>query len=169
MKCEICNNNEAIVHVQQIIGNEEINVHICEKCAFEKGISNNPSDALDVSLKDLVAGLVDLSILKRRKDVSTCPGCETSIKNIRKKGALGCPQCYSVFQKEISRLVEEECEDTQYTGRLPVNIENQKKLLENQTNLQHDLEAAIANEDYEKAAMIRDQLSKLEQKREQFL
>ncbi len=52
MKCQLCNNNEATVHLTEIINNKVSKLHICEECAREKGQEMESH----FGLSDLLAG-----------------------------------------------------------------------------------------------------------------
>ena len=37
MLCEICNQNEANIHITHLVDGEPKNMHVCESCAKERG------------------------------------------------------------------------------------------------------------------------------------
>ena len=38
MLCDHCGENEAIIHLTQIVNNQMSTFHLCERCAAEKGL-----------------------------------------------------------------------------------------------------------------------------------
>ena len=44
MKCDICKNKEATIHIQEVVNNNIKSLHICEKCAKSYGLKNELID-----------------------------------------------------------------------------------------------------------------------------
>ena len=160
-ECDICQKNKATIHLQQIMGSKEINLHICDDCALENGISRD-NDKIEVSLSGLFAGLVDVDGDLQRKKNRTCPTCGLTIKGFRKDFRPGCPDCFEVFSSEIHQYYEDHGILTGYEGKLPKKLEIFRKFFLRRQKLTDDLEKAVNNEEYEKAAEIRDRLKELE-------
>lgn len=162
MKCELCGKRESVVHVQQAIGNESLDIHLCEVCAHEKGISKR-SDAVDLSLTHLLTGLLDL---KREGDMGEesgeCPTCGMVIAEFKKDGRLGCPDCYASFASHIRSVHKRLSGATRHRGKLPKTLLSYKELLVDKERLKTQLSDAVSQEDYETAAVIRDQIRALE-------
>lgn len=157
-KCEICGDQDAIIHVQQIIGNEIIDLHLCGECAGEKGISAN-NDKIELSLANLFDGLLATRESgKRRTENAECPECGTKLKDLRKKGRVGCTECYSVFRREINRYLENMSGSARHTGKIPKQLLRFKKILIDREVLKNRLKDAVDREDYETAAVIRDKI-----------
>ncbi|ORC34447.1 hypothetical protein B4O97_12455 [Marispirochaeta aestuarii] len=159
MKCELCNENDAVIHIQQIVGNEAKEIHLCEKCAHENGISSN-SDKIELSLNELLNGLIDFSSRPRRQD--TCPTCGGRLKDFRKSGMVGCADCYTTFRDEIVSYLEESVGTVKHAGKYPKKLQAYKTLLVDKEILKKRLEEAVAGEDYETAAGIRDRIQSIE-------
>ncbi len=159
MKCELCKENDAVIHIQQIVGNEAKEIHLCEKCAHENGISSN-SDKIELSLNELLNGLIDFS--SRPKGQDTCSTCGTRLKDFRKTGMVGCSDCYTSFRDEIVSYLEESVGTVKHLGKYPNKLKAYKALLVDKEILKKRLEEAVAGEDYETAASIRDRIQSLE-------
>lgn len=159
MKCELCKENDAVIHIQQIIGTETKEIHLCEVCAHENGISSK-SDKIELSLNELLNGLIDFS--PRTKQQGRCSTCGTRLKEFRKSGTVGCPECYSSFREEIVSFLEEIAGTVQHKGKYPKKLQAYKALLVDKEILKKRLEEAVSNEDYETAAALRDRISYLE-------
>ncbi|MBK1831132.1 UvrB/UvrC motif-containing protein [Verrucomicrobiaceae bacterium R5-34] len=97
----------------------------------------------------------------RQLGTGTCPGCGFAFDDLKKTGRLGCSQCYQFFREEIKHNLGGMHKDTCHVGRVPAGMmeafQNKQKI----DQLQQEMNGAIANEDYEKAAALRDQLQKL--------
>lgn len=162
--CDICQKNKATIHVQQIMGNREVDLHICDECAFENGISRE-DDKIEVSLAGLFAGMLDIQGDLVRAKVAECPSCGMTVKQFRKDLRPGCPGCFSAFDKEIKLFFQERGMDSPYSGRLPKKLQAFRALYQKKLSLQEELKTAIGNEEYEKAAEIRDRLKGLDEDR----
>jgi len=162
MKCELCGKREAVIHVQQAIGNESLDIHLCEVCAHEKGISER-SDKIDLSLTQLLTGLLDLKREGEEGEESgECPTCGMIVSEFKKDGRLGCPDCYASFASHIRRVHKRLSGAIRHRGKLPQSLLSYKELLMDKERLKTQLHDAVSQEDYETAAVIRDQIREIE-------
>ncbi|MBN1686986.1 MAG: UvrB/UvrC motif-containing protein [Spirochaetales bacterium] len=161
MLCELCGKREALVHIHQAIGNETIDIHLCETCAHEKGISRR-SDKVDLSLTQLLTGLLDLKRGEGTEEATECPTCGMSVADFKKDGRLGCPDCYTSFASQIRSIHKRLSGMMWHRGKLPQKLVTYKELLVDRERLKTRLDDAVSREDYEAAAVIRDQIRSLE-------
>lgn len=164
MKCEICGEHDAIIHIQQIIGNDKLDFHLCEDCAKKKGISKG-KEKLELSLPELLAGLIDLKDFEEDSggEKKTCPNCGTSRDDFKKSGKIGCVECYNTFNKDIVRMLRKLSGTSRHKGKYPSRLKSYKSFLIDREILKQKLEEAVKREDYEAAATIRDKILRLEQ------
>jgi protein arginine kinase activator len=154
MKCDLCD-KEAVVHLTQIVNGEMKEVHLCEEHAKSQGIDVNSP----ISITDILMGLGETK--QGGGDVLTlaCPRCGMAREEFRKAGRLGCPECYKTFMAELAVAVKAMHHSTQHVGKIPGREGIQTRVRSKIARLQKELEAAIAREEYEKAAQLRDQIS----------
>ena len=69
MKCEICGARKAVIHIQQVIGKERVDLHLCEECALERGISGE-GERVELSISGMLNGLLEIGDLKEKRDLS---------------------------------------------------------------------------------------------------
>lgn len=160
MKCEICGTRKAVIHIQQVIGKERIDLHLCDTCALERGISSS-EERIELSISSLLHGLVDLRKMKGTKE-KACPQCGSTWELIGKRQKTGCGECYTTFNKEIQAFFKQMVEKAQHRGKLPKRLRTYKTYLVDVVRLKEGLKEAIRREDYEKAARIRDRIKELE-------
>jgi len=160
MKCEICGARKAVIHIQQVIGKERVDLHLCEECALERGISGE-GERVELSISGMLNGLLDIGDLKERKN-ATCPQCGSTWQSIQKREKLGCAECYSTFNREIHFLLEKMGAQSTHRGKLPKGLKTYKRYLVDVVKLKEGLKEALKREDYEKAARIRDRIRELE-------
>ena len=163
MKCEICGARKAVIHIQQVIGKERVDLHLCEECALERGIGGGigESDHLELSISNMLNGLVDIRDMKEKKN-AVCPQCGSNWDSIRKREKIGCAECYSTFSREIHFLLEKMCAQPSHKVKLPKGLKTYKTFLIDVVKLKEGLKDALKREDYEKAARIRDRIRDLE-------
>jgi len=160
MKCEICRENEAVIHIQQVIGKERIDLHLCETCALERGIASH-EDKIELSISNLLNGLIDIR-QEKQGGKKTCPQCESTWEAIIKREKMGCAECYSNFNREIRALFGKTVGKSQHQGKYPRRLLSYKTFLLDVVKLKEGLKEAIQKEDYERAALLRDQIHTLE-------
>jgi len=162
MKCDICGNNKAVIHIQQIAGNEEINISICEKCAKEKGLTINNSE-LNINLKNLIKNFAEIKKAVYLNDpVKVCYGCGRTLEDLKKRGRAGCPECYREFRKYIASYLKTNAGSAEYKGKYPFKINILSQKMKKINNLHSLLNQAVKNEDFEEAAYLRDKIRLME-------
>ena len=176
MTCDICAKKKATVHLTEIVDEQMSEMHLCEECARQKSSQMEQQ----FGLADLLAGLSDPSKTPASKDseksVLQCARCGLPYEDFRKFGRLGCGDCYTSFKEHLTGLLRKSHGSNKYLGKTPSSYQGDPKapLLEGAamallpsddlSDLKHQLQSAIASEDFEKAAIIRDKIRNLEQK-----
>ncbi len=152
LKCNICE-NQATVHLTQILNNKIHKVDLCESCAQEKGVT----DPNGFSLADL---LVKASGEDEGGDEAAlkCPSCGYTQAKFRKTGRLGCPDCYIHFRGTIDSILANMHKGTAHCGKVPANARAHMSLREEVARLEEELKKAVDAERYEEAAEYRDRI-----------
>jgi protein arginine kinase activator len=174
MICDICGKKKASVHLTEIVDEQMSEMHLCEECARQKSTQMEQQ----FGLADLLAGLADPSKTSASKEgeksVLKCSRCGLPYEDFRKFGRLGCGDCYTSFKEHLTGLLRKIHGSNKYLGKTPVNYKEKQKaplaegaavgLLpsEDLSDLKQQLQSAIAAEDFEKAAIIRDKIRGLE-------
>ncbi|NIA12368.1 MAG: hypothetical protein GWP10_22295, partial [Nitrospiraceae bacterium] len=97
-----------------------------------------------------------------------CPSCGLTLKEFREKGKLGCANCYSTFGKEIRDILRKMYGKTQHFGKFPHQLRTYKTFLIDVEKLKEELARAVKEEDYERAAALRDRIADLQEEAEEF-
>lgn len=159
MICDVCKTNEASVFLTQIVDGKMQKVNLCDSCAKAKGVD----DPTGFALADLLLGLGAAQEIERGSGAAQrCPGCGFSQADFKKTGRLGCAQCYETFAEGLNSLLKAMHKGTHHTGKVPARIARSIERDNALKTLQRDLQKAVADENYETAAQIRDQLRQLE-------
>lgn len=165
MICDNCGSGDAVVHLTQIVNNEMSTFHLCEKCAAEKGLETTP-EPVNFPLTDFLAqmGETQTSCPEPSDSSATaCSFCGLTFKDFRDTGRLGCPHCYTSFEGSLRGLLRRIHGGTQHMGKVylppdPSATEMEKRL----ETLRRKLQRAVETEDFERAALIRDEIRSLE-------
>ena len=161
MLCGLCKQNKAKVHLTQITGDKMQKVDLCEECAKEKGVT----DPAGFSLADLLLGLgasQEMEEASGGADLS-CPSCGFTQADFKKSGRLGCSDCYQTFAEGLEALLKSMHKGTRHAGKIPVGRRRTQDLRERLETLQNQLNKAVAAEDFERAAVLRDDIVKARQ------
>lgn len=162
MLCDLCGENEAVLFIEQSSGNTKRKLNLCFDCAREHGVSPD-SKTIGRSLAMLFDSILGRAKAQEKEnDNRLCPVCGISIKEITMTKKAGCPECYSIFKKEISDVFKNIGVIPPYKGTLPKRLKNFRSVLTDRIVIQAKLEESLKNEDYERAAIYRDYLRALE-------
>ena len=163
MVCDICNKNQATVHLTEIIDDQITELHLCEKCARQKSAEMEEH----FGLADLLSGLVDMgpAVVDEEEIKVKCPNCGMKYSDFKKIGRLGCGECYNTFRKAMLPLLKRIHGSSQHYGKAPTKIK--KAVVKTKTeieDLKAQLQKAIQMEAFEEAARLRDKIKELENK-----
>jgi|TARA_B110000438_G_C15664758_1_gene585554 protein arginine kinase activator len=161
--CDLCNASKAIVHVTQITEEKIITSHFCKECANSKGVSHTDK-SIKSSLHDFLKELAnEVDHVVESGTEKGCSFCGLKLAEFRRTGRLGCSHCYSDFDAYLRKILKKIHGSTQHTGKvyLPPNpssyeLEQKVKFLKN------GMSRAVTKEEFEKAAMLRDEIVRME-------
>jgi protein arginine kinase activator len=156
MLCCICKEREATVHLTQISGDKMQKVDLCEECAKTKGVN----DPTGFSLADLLLGLGASQELEQAAGgaETRCPRCGFTQADFKKAGRLGCPERYKTFAEGLEGLLKTMHKGTRHVGKAPETLRQNRDLSDRLKSLQKRLTKAIESEDFEEAAVLRDEI-----------
>ena len=165
MLCCVCKEKEATVHLTQIAGDKMQKVDLCEDCAKQKGVN----DPTGFSLADLLLGLGASQELEHAAGPTglKCPKCGFTQTDFKKTGRLGCPECYQVFGDVLDTLLKSMHKGTRHVGKAPAAQRQVRDAQRQVKSLQNQLSKAIQDEDFEQAAILRDELKRVQGKSSQ--
>ena len=162
MLCCICKEREATVHLTQIAGDKMQKVDLCEECAKTKGVN----DPTGFSLADLLLGLGASQEIEQSAGGGEirCPRCGFTQADFKKAGRLGCPDCYKAFGEGLEGLLKSMHKGTRHVGKVPESLRQTRDLSDRLKNLQKKLAKAIEDENFEQAALLRDEIKQMSAK-----
>ena len=157
--CQNCKQADATVHLTDIQPNgEPVERHMCEICAAQEGVTMKPHEPAK-----MLEEFVKMGTGMREAIQRTCPQCGISFGEFRAQGQLGCPHDYEVFADLLKPLIERAHDGaTAHVGKQPGKVDARSQRRMEVSRLRRELDTAIAEERYELAAHLRDQLRALD-------
>lgn len=160
MKCESCGKNEATLRYYENINGVKQELHLCSKCASKFGFS---------SFSDIfspIFNVVPKMFIEETKE-DKCDNCGYTFEKYLKNGYFGCPNCYVAFENNLDDLLLR----LQGKKRHIEIEENKNGVKKNQLTkeekiaiMKGELADLVKKEEYEKAAILRDKIKKMQEK-----
>ena len=165
MICQKCKNAVATVCISQVVDNHKKDIYLCQKCA-----NDSASAGLKVALGlnglpgHLFFGSGFAPYANMPKSDTRCPACGKSFFEIQRDGKIGCTNCYRVFRESLKPIVARIHGTASHKGSCPSSVTDSDEDQAERQIARHKtmLEKAIAEENYERAAELRDMIKGLE-------
>ncbi|MBI4398386.1 MAG: UvrB/UvrC motif-containing protein [Candidatus Omnitrophica bacterium] len=164
MTCNVCNLEEATIHLTEIINSKMVELHLCEQCAYEKGTDVKQYFNFSELVEGLTGGPEAVAKQGGKKEALRCKSCGISFDEFGKSGRLGCPQCYQTFAKLLAPLIKRIHRATQHVGKRPTKVSGEVKFHMELRELHERLRKLVEQEAFEDAARVRDQIRQLEER-----
>ena len=168
MLCQNCGKNTATTHIKSVVNGVLTEFDLCENCAREKGYVNFFKD-LHWDFGNLMGGFIGSH--QGRTPAQRCSKCGASFAEITESGKIGCSECYTFFRDRLMPTVNRIHGSAKHKGKIPGTsalrivepagemavvkpdpIEQKRALLK----------SAIEEQNFEQAAVLRDEIRELE-------
>ncbi len=186
MKCHHCRKNEATVHLVDTAEGRPREVWLCAECAETEqwrrldsltgvpgeedgeaaGLPGPPFEAWGFDSMIRFLGRCDPEAGSTEQG-TVCPHCGHRWQDFQATGQLGCARCYTAFRRLLLPLLAGFHRHATHLGRAPGTRSGGGTHLVEISRLRVGLEKAIAAEEFEEAARLRDQLHALESRFDQ--
>lgn len=166
MLCEECKVNEASYTLSVMMGEEIKTRHLCGECMAKMNMSLNNGNIKNL-LSSILSAITGNDTTVEKQQEVVCPRCRTTLSQFTKTGHLGCPGCYEAFHEQLQPMLLQIHGRVQHAGRQPLATEDAQRTRSRQEQLTRLMEQAVALEDFETAAQLRDQLRALAAMEEQ--
>lgn len=176
MLCERCKKNEANYYYRENVNGVEKTFHLCGDCVKELEKAGEIKGFSKESLYDGFLGGNDLNALfaslfapsakrgqgaKAIPERTKCSLCGAVFDDLVREGKAGCPKCYEIFSDEFEESIRRIHGRSSHTGREPAKFREKNEAKRKITTLEGELKEAIAAENYERAAELRDEIKAL--------
>lgn len=186
MLCEECHVREATIAVVVRAGEESTTRHLCAGC-----MKKVHQELIGRPIKDLLSGILsaisDGGGQSELQENTVCPRCGMTLHEFQRTGHLGCAGCYDAFRTQLQPMLLRIHGRVQHAGRRPgwlteeaapvapaaPEMETQaaaaapaaqpaRKCPSRRDELTRLMAQAVAVEDFETAAQLRDELRALQ-------
>lgn len=156
MKCQICD-SPATVHLTDIVNKKKRELHLCNRCARERNlIPDPPGPQIDLkALLNVLAAPFPSSGEADAPAVEECAVCGLTLAEFKAEGRLGCEHDYEALRPALEPLLERIHRSLAHAGKAPREVRVRE--------WQKQMGAAVAAEDYEEAARLRDLIRRASQ------
>ena len=162
-KCDKCD-RQAVHHALKVTGQgQKVEKHLCTEHAMEDPdmMVDHPPAASPIH--ELLTTFVKAHSGGSASEELACDHCGLTYSEFRERSLLGCPQCYTSLEKILGPLLERAHEGgTRHLGKVPRRCGADDHRQIQLSRLRKRLDEAVAAEDYELAADLRDQISRFE-------
>lgn len=162
MLCQDCQKAQAAVLLKAAVNNKVTEMHLCAPCALKRG-ERHAGESEPHGLGPL-GGFVKELLPSERKPLA-CGECGLKYAEFRGSGRLGCPACYRYFGAQLRELLARVHGSCSHAGRrYKDNLSDlsARERGERLAALRAALKAAVAREDFEAAARLRDAVKELD-------
>ncbi|HMP77628.1 MAG TPA: UvrB/UvrC motif-containing protein [Kiritimatiellia bacterium] len=154
MLCESCKERDATVHLTQVVDGAIKKLHLCEECAAKSGFDIQGP----LSITDILLGMGIEKPVDKPESERTCPRCHMRRTDFKKTGRFGCAACYEAFAEELPPLLKAMHRSDHHTGKVPSRESVRVQASAELAQLQQKMDKAIAAENFEEAARLRDSI-----------
>ncbi|MFV0338698.1 MAG: excinuclease ABC subunit B [Chthoniobacterales bacterium] len=158
MRCDICQKEDAEVFLSQIVNGEFKKLNLCPACATK---SNEGKDPTGNALTEILNKMSVSETLEKNSGLLKCPTCGFTQADFRKTARLGCSECYSVFHDQLMPMLKNMHKGTVHIGRVPARFKHELERKRRFMDLHERLDKAVAEEEFEMAASLRDEIHQL--------
>jgi protein arginine kinase activator len=166
MKCQKCA-KLATFHITDIERGKPREYHLCDEHARQHLTPSETESDSTAPMGELAKKLIGSapggsSREPSPADKQSCPTCKITFREFRESGRLGCPDDYDVFRDELMPLLENIHDETRHSGKVPKRAPRTSQDQTTLIQLRNELKRAVAAEDYENAAQLRDKIRWIE-------
>ncbi|MDD5087498.1 MAG: UvrB/UvrC motif-containing protein [bacterium] len=172
--CQACNARPAVVQFVQVTGDQRREMWLCRECALSLGMRSQVEAFQRLSqLLMQQPAMTEITDDMRAALGTTCRRCKMVFEEFVKSGLLGCPECYNEFHDllkpvlrrlhGVTRASGEKKAETVLSDSPPVRRAESETARDSESreHLELQLNLALLEENYERAAELRDRLKKL--------
>lgn len=163
MLCQNCGKYEATTHVKRIINGEAAEAHLCSDCAHALGYTD-VFGGFSHSFSDLLGSFFgEPSISALSSHTVRCEKCGNTFNDIVSNGKIGCADCYQAFYDKLLPSLQRIHGKTRHEGKIPKSVKKEQTAENAIESLEKELHEAVENQNYEKAAELRDKIKDMKE------
>lgn len=175
--CDRCKKNTATVLVESIVNGVKSQNHLCQECVvkLESSFGNignigNIANIANISFDSFLKSFLETIVFGSEyftKPMETnvnpvCGTCGQTYEEFMQTSRLGCADCYNVFRPQLEVLLKNIQGSNVHDGKIPSRAGSELLFKKELNNLKNLLRTAVQEEEYEKAAALRDKIRQLQ-------
>ena len=162
MLCQRCHKNLANGRYAEVVDGKVTEVPLCSECLAQ--YQEKPAGGFELagSVSPNRSGGVSRYARTRPKIQRACPACGMRLTRVLDAGVVGCTTCYRTFEEVTTPLLHEIHGDLRHLGKAPKVDDSRVQLRADLQNRRALMRSAVEMESYEEAAVLRDEIRKLE-------
>ena len=157
MLCEKCKKRNATILYKQTINGVTEQMALCPECANAMSLGS----IFDVDF-NFFGSLFKQSAPPLAEE-KVCTLCGSTFDQIAREGKVGCAKCYEIFADRLRPSIERIHGHSSHVGRKPKGGAKKNEKRDQIKELKRQLAEAIKQENFEKAAELRDQIKQMEE------
>ena len=96
MLCDVCRERDATVTLTHAVKGEVNVLHLCQRCAADRGIETTVTTPLKNMIADYLPAVQAQAVAAQVESIR-CAFCSMSLADFREAGRLGCASCCVAF------------------------------------------------------------------------
>lgn len=164
-KCQRCQ-RDATFHITEATEGEPVVLDLCLQHAQEYLQPGSSAVVLPANVAAAIAqqmGLGQTAQELEQLDQQTCPVCGITFHEFRSRGRLGCPHDYIAFESQLDPLILNIHGESTHVGKVPKRSARGSEKRTQLIRLRREMTEAVAEEDYERASRLRDEIRRIEE------
>ncbi|OPJ57413.1 UvrB/UvrC motif-containing protein [Clostridium chromiireducens] len=171
MLCEKCGKNDAKVNLITVMNGQKHEVWLCENCVkdianipFLNSMAQNINFPLQGMLTEMLSNTESnkSSIDNNKIKEIVCSSCGLTYNEFKRSGKLGCSDCYKDFKVVLEPRIKSLQAGVKHVGKIPKVKGRELVQKRRLKDLKEEMQKLIIDEEYERAAIVRDEIKKLE-------
>jgi len=146
MRCDACGSIDSVFFIKPDGTGGEL--RLCRRCALARGYAVGGDGVLGAAAEPEPGDGPE----------PACGECGWTAERLRATGKLGCPACAATFRSLVSAMLARAGARGSYDGKVPRASPSSRDADGSRAAMALSLERAVAEEDFETAASIRDRL-----------
>lgn len=166
MLCQHCKAKNATTYYTQTINGEKREIALCDDCAKQFSGNFGFFDPFSFSLDNFFSQILSPHTKAVEGGTGTadvCSMCGSTLREISQTGKVGCPECYHKFADALMPSIQRIHGQTRHSGKVPRSAGAHLRLQSRLTELEGKLKQAVAEQRYEEAAKLRDEINSLKE------
>lgn len=165
MMCDECGVRPATIRLTTFTDGEKQDKNLCATCFSKHKMQLHNLDIGE--LAGILSGFIGKALSQKNEEDETgfeavCEVCGTDYRQFKRTGMLGCSECYKAFHEPIEEMLRRMHGNAQHVGRVPGGVNSTVSLKLKIDKMKQQLLKAVSEEEYEKAAMLRDKIRALD-------